>query len=201
MSSTAFRCQRPWQDAGMSAEIVLLCEDQSTNSFVRRFLRLRAARLTSRAIHTEDLPHGSQSGEQWVREKYPDQLRAIRSQQGAWLIVVIDADRHTTQQRIAQLDEECKAQEVPPRTDSAWRTKPPRRFAEELYRMCHRAQQLREPAPPSLEESCREYTDSTSRAEAPGSPTNPLRRQPGPLLTPPAASPRRRGPRCCPRCP
>lgn len=173
----------------MSAEIVLLCEDQSTNSFVRRFLRLRAARFTSHAIHTEDLPHGSQSGEQWVRERYPTELKAIRSRQGAYLIVVIDADQRTTQQRRAQLDEECRAQEIPPRTDmdpviilvprrniETWFAyldgesvdetedysargfkAPPRRFAEELYRMCHRAQQLREPAPPSLEESCREY--------------------------------------------
>ena len=121
--------------------------------------------------------------------RYPDQLRAIRSRQGALLIVVIDADRHTTQQRRAQLDEECKAQEVPPRTDtdpvmilvprrnietwfayldgesvdesedySAWRSRDPRGFAEELYRMCHRAQRLRDPAPPSLEESCGEYS-------------------------------------------
>ena len=35
---------------------------------------------------------------------------------------------------------------------------PPRRFAEELYRMCHEAQQLRPPVPKSLEESCREYS-------------------------------------------
>ena len=170
----------------MSAKIVLLCEDQSTNTFVRRFLRGR--QFKAHDITTPSLPHGSQSGEQWVRERYPTELKAIRSRRGAYLIVVIDADRHTTQQRKNQLDEECKAQEVPQREDgdpvillvprrnietwfayldgesvdetedySAWRSKDPRPFAEELYRMCHEAQRLREPTPPSLEESCREY--------------------------------------------
>ena len=90
----------------MSVEIVLLCEDQSTNTFVRRFLRGR--QFKARDITTLPLPHGSQSGEQWVRAKYPGQLKAIRSRQGACLIVVLDADRHTTQQRRAQLDEECR---------------------------------------------------------------------------------------------
>ena len=40
---------------------------------------------------------------------------------------------------------------------SAWKSKDPRPFADELYRMCHEAQQLRTPAPASLEESCQEY--------------------------------------------
>ncbi len=170
----------------MSVEIVLLCEDQNTNTFVRRFLRGR--QFKARDIRTLPLPHGSQSGEQWVRGRYPTELKAIRSRQGAYLIVVIDADRHTTQQRRFQLDEECRAKEVQPRTDrdpvillaprrnietwfayldgesveetedySAWNSKDPRRFAEELYRMCHEVQRLREPVPASLAESCQEY--------------------------------------------
>lgn len=170
----------------MSVEIVLLCEDQNTNTFVRRFLRGR--QFKARDIRTLPPPHGSQSGEQWVRERYPTELKAIRSRQGAFLIVVIDADQHTTQERRSQLDEECRAQEVPKRTEKdpvillvprrnietwfaylggesvdetqdygAWKSKDARPFAEELYRMCHEAQRLRDPAPPSLEESCREY--------------------------------------------
>ena len=39
----------------------------------------------------------------------------------------------------------------------AWKSKDPRPLAEELFRMCHEAQRLRDPAPPSLEESCQEY--------------------------------------------
>ncbi len=146
----------------MSARIVLVCEDTPTDSFVRRFLRSR--QFKARDIRTLPLPHGSQSAEQWVRAKYPDQLKAIRSRQDAFLIVVIDADRHTTQQRRSQLDEECR---TPLPTDGesidetleyrAWKSKNPRPLADKLYRMCHEDQDLRRPSPTSLEESCKEY--------------------------------------------
>ena len=170
----------------MSVRIVLLCEDAATNTFVRRFLRRR--QFKARDIRTLPIPHGSQSGEQWVRQKYPSELRAIRSRQNAFLIVVIDADAYTTQVRRSQLDDECRAQKVPvrgpedpvlvivPRRNietwfayldgisvnetvdyNAYKSKDPRPFAEELYRMCHEYQQLRPPVPPSLAESCQEY--------------------------------------------
>ena len=170
----------------MSVRIVLLCEDAATNTFVRRFLRRR--QFKARDIRTLPIPHGSQSGEQWVRQKYPSELKAIRSRQNAFLIVVIDADTHTTQARRSQLDDECNAEQVPARKPadpviiivprrnietwfayldgisveetvdySAYKSKDPRPFAEELYRMCHEYQQLRPPVPPSLSESCQEY--------------------------------------------
>lgn len=170
----------------MSVRIVLLCEDAATDTFVRRFLRRR--QFKARDITTLPLPHGSQSGEQWVREKYPSELKAIRSRQDAFLIVVIDADTHTTQARRSQLDNECRTQQVPPRKPAdpaiiivprrnietwfayldgesvdeivdyrAYKSKDPRPFAEELYRMCHEAQKLRAPVPPSLDEACQEY--------------------------------------------
>ena len=97
----------------MSVRIVLLCEDAATNTFVRRFLRRR--QFKARDITTLPIPHGSQSGEQWVRQKYPSELKAIRSRQDAFLIVVIDADTHTTQARRSQLDGECNTQKVPAR--------------------------------------------------------------------------------------
>ncbi len=97
----------------MSVRIVLLCEDAATDTFVRRFLRRR--QFKAHDITTLPIPHGSQSGEQWVREKYPSELKAIRSRQDAFLIVVIDADTHTTQARRSQLDNECRTQTVPTR--------------------------------------------------------------------------------------
>ena len=170
----------------MSVRIVLLCEDAATDTFVRRFLRRR--QFKARDIRTLPIPHGSQSGEQWVRQKYPSELKAIRSRQNAFLIVVIDADTHTTQTRRSQLDDECRTQQVHARKPadpaiiivprrnietwfayldgisvdetvdySAYKSKDPRPFAEELYRMCHEYQQLRPPEPPSLSESCQEY--------------------------------------------
>lgn len=49
-------------------KIVLLCEDQRTNSFVRNFLKHRNFKK-GRDITT--LVASSGSGEQWVRKQYP----------------------------------------------------------------------------------------------------------------------------------
>ena len=95
--------------------IVLLCEDSQTDSFVRRFLKRR--NFGARDIRTLVLPAGSGSGEQWVRERYPSELRAIRGKKGAYLIVVTDADVDTTATRRTRLDEECVQRNVPVRTD------------------------------------------------------------------------------------
>ena len=95
----------------MSVRIVLLCEDAATDTFVRRFLSKR--NFNRRDIQT--LPFTSSSAEYWVRKKYPNELKAIRSRRDAFLIVVIDADRNTTQFRRSQLDDECKTQQVPAR--------------------------------------------------------------------------------------
>ena len=95
--------------------ITLLCEDLQTDVFVRRFLKHRNFR--SRDIRTRELPDGSQSGEQWVRERYPDELKAIRGRRNAYLIVVTDADTNTTADRRAELDAACDEKQVPRRGD------------------------------------------------------------------------------------
>lgn len=95
--------------------ITLLCEDSQTDAFVRRFLKRRNFR--GRDIGTLPLPSGSQSGEQWVRERYPHELQAIRQRQGAYLIVVADADKNSTADRRAQLDAACDEKQVPRRDE------------------------------------------------------------------------------------
>lgn len=97
-----------------AVRIVLLCEDSQTDSFVRRFLKRR--NFKARDIDTLPLPDGQRSGEQWVRERYPVELRAIRGRQRAYLIVVTDADAETTEVRRCRLDEECRQEDVPVRT-------------------------------------------------------------------------------------
>ena len=97
----------------MNVRIVLLCEDSQTESFVRRFLGHR--RFRHRDIFTIPLPHGKQSGEQWVRTQFPKELKAIRTRQQAYLVVVIDADARTTADTKAWLDAECHTQKVTPR--------------------------------------------------------------------------------------
>lgn len=95
--------------------ITVLCEDLQTDVFVRRFLKHRNFR--SRDIRTLPLPGGRQSGEQWVRERYPEELKAIRRRQGAYLLVVTDADTHSTAVRRGQLDAACDEKETPRRDD------------------------------------------------------------------------------------
>lgn len=96
--------------------IVLLCEDSQTDAFVRRFLKRRHFR--GRDIRTLPLPGGHQSGEQWVRERFPGELQAIRRRQRAYLIVVTDADADSTNTRRARIDTECRHKNVPVRTDN-----------------------------------------------------------------------------------
>ena len=95
--------------------IVLLCEDKKTDSFVRSFLRHRNFR--GRDITTLALPAGRQAGEQWVREKYPKELKTIRQKHGAYLIVVTDADSGSTEDRREKLRSECNLQKVQPRNE------------------------------------------------------------------------------------
>ncbi|MCY4511277.1 MAG: hypothetical protein OXG35_30575 [Acidobacteria bacterium] len=83
---------------------------------MRRFLKRR--RFRSRDITTLPLPGGNQSGEQWVRVRYPAELRAIRGRQRSCLIVVTDADAGSTEARRAQLEAECRQQQIPPREDA-----------------------------------------------------------------------------------
>ena len=95
--------------------VTLLCEDSQTDSFVRRFLRRR--NVPSRDIRTLPLPHGAGSGEQWVRQRFPVELRAIRAVKNAYLIVVTDADIGPTQARRAQLEAECEREGIPRRRE------------------------------------------------------------------------------------
>lgn len=96
-------------------KIILFCEDQQTNSFVRNFLKHRNFKK-GRDITT--LLASSGSGEQWVRKQYPKQLNAIRNRKNAYLIVVIDADIHTLDYRHQQLKQECEENHISPRNSS-----------------------------------------------------------------------------------
>ena len=95
-----------------SVTIVLLCEDKQTESFVCNFLKHRNFKK-GRDITT--LVASSGSGEQWVRKQYPKQLNAIRNRKNAYLIVVIDADTNTIDDRHEQLKKECEDKDILPR--------------------------------------------------------------------------------------
>ena len=84
-------------------QVVVLCEDRAQYHFVRKYLRLRGiTRIVQRTS-----PLGRGAGEQWVRRKYAEEIRAYRSKAsylGIALAVMIDADLHRVNDRKRQLN-------------------------------------------------------------------------------------------------
>jgi len=83
-------------------KIVILCEDIQQQVFAHFFLKKRGFRGLFRF---EVCPKGSQSGEQYVRTRYPVEVEAYRQKrkERIGLVVLIDADRGTLQERLNQL--------------------------------------------------------------------------------------------------
>lgn len=97
----------------MSVQVVILSEDLQTATFIRRFLRERGYK--NHQLRVEVAPKGKGSGEQWVRDQYPYELRA-RREKNTVLIVGTDADEMTVAQRIGTLDGQCRSENVAVRT-------------------------------------------------------------------------------------
>lgn len=84
--------------------VVILCEDRQQEVFARHFLEKRGF---SGQFIVKICPKGQQSGEQYVREQYPREVKAYRSKcnhVSISLVVLIDADTKTVTQRLNQLD-------------------------------------------------------------------------------------------------
>jgi hypothetical protein len=85
-------------------KIAVLCEDRQQEVFARHFLKKRGFRGNFTFF---TCPDGSQSGEQYVRLRYPGEVIEYRRQANflsIGLVVVIDADKKTVTERINQLD-------------------------------------------------------------------------------------------------
>ena len=82
-------------------QIVILCEDIQQQVFAHYFLKKRGFG----PFRFEVCPKGSQSGEQYVRTRYPVEVKAYRQKrkERIGLVVLIDADRGTLQERLNQL--------------------------------------------------------------------------------------------------
>ena len=84
-------------------QLVILCEDRQQEVFARHFLKKRG--FTGR-VDPKICPPGSQSGEQYVRTEYPKEVKAYRQKKNSLsigLVVLIDADTGTLQERLNQL--------------------------------------------------------------------------------------------------
>jgi hypothetical protein len=94
------------------SQVVLLLEDDRHLQFIFKYLRILD--FGTHAMRVVKSPSGAGSAEQWVRKRFAVEVEARRSRQAETkLIVIIDADVHTVQQRILQLDQALREGGVP----------------------------------------------------------------------------------------
>jgi hypothetical protein len=99
------------------AQLVLLCEDKQHEAFARRFLN--AMGWETRAMRVEKAPGGRGAGEQFVRERFPLELKAHRSRPVSQaLVVMIDGDSDGVRARLHQLGQACRDAGVAERTEA-----------------------------------------------------------------------------------
>ncbi len=162
-------------------KITVLCEDKQHETFIRRFLRKR-----NRKIYAVPRT-GAGAGDQFVRDNYPAQLDAVRKRGGILVVMIDGDENGIKQRQkqideackqrgisprkprdkvaifvpmrnietwLAYLDgEDVNETDTYPRLE---RERQCRRHVDILYQMCIE-EQLRAPAPASLEAACREY--------------------------------------------
>ena len=94
----------------------VLCEDKLTHCYIRRFLISQG--INGRKIFQLPLPAAG-CGEQYVRSQFPKYLNALRSRSydANVLVVAIDADTKTFQERKSQLFASCETADIPTRTE------------------------------------------------------------------------------------
>lgn len=95
--------------------VVILCEDLQQYVFARNFLLKRGFKGN---FEPRICPSGQQSGEQYVRDRYPTEVRAYYRKKNylkITLIVVIDADTTTVANRLDQLEQALEENSLPRR--------------------------------------------------------------------------------------
>jgi hypothetical protein len=104
-------------NARASMRGVVLCEDKLTERFVRKLLGSLGFD-TQRRIRFETAPSGSGSGEAWVKQRYPHEVRLLRSkrhQRDLCLLAIRDGDRFGVDVRKRELDEQLETEQLAPR--------------------------------------------------------------------------------------
>lgn len=87
-------------------QVVILCEDRQQEVFARYFL-IKCG-IDRKRIRVNIAPRGTGSGEQFVRENYPAEVKSLRSRSylNISLLIMIDADpENSVGNRLAQLDD------------------------------------------------------------------------------------------------
>lgn len=97
-------------------QIVILCEDRQQELFARCFLEIYLDIHTNRFRVTHYPKTGQGSGEQSVRNKYVDEITTYRNQSNRKkiaLVVFIDADHDTIEQRRRYLNQALSGKKLP----------------------------------------------------------------------------------------
>src|SRR6266571_4975890 len=97
--------------------LLVVSEDKQQETFSRRALMRFGYRRHELSFATA--PSGRGAGEQFVRTRYARELRIVRgtTYQRVGLVVMVDADTSTVQERSNQLAGELAGSSLPPRTD------------------------------------------------------------------------------------
>ena len=97
-------------------QLVLLCEDQQQETFLRRFFT--AMGWKGRQLTFKLSPLGKGSAEQFVRQEFPKEIAAYRrnrNRKGCELVIMLDGDVAGADARLKALDEACRQASVAPR--------------------------------------------------------------------------------------
>ncbi len=93
-----------------NARIIIVCEDIQHRTFLYRLLKELG--FSTRRFRIEQAPSGKGSAEQWVRESYADEVAVYRrksSHMDIGLIVMMDADAYSVQERQRELQQQLSS--------------------------------------------------------------------------------------------
>lgn len=94
--------------------LTIICEDTQHECFARRFLS--GMGWDKRGLRIVKSPSGRGSGEQWVRQKYAEELKSFRKRHVEYAFIsILDGDAHGVLGRIQQFDNSCGELGIPHR--------------------------------------------------------------------------------------
>jgi hypothetical protein len=119
------------------SQVIVLIEDSIHQRFVFRYLR--RCGLEQHMMRFVSYPAGKGSGEQWVRQQFAVEVEVYRRRRAnaeTTLIVVIDADDRSVDERLAQLDrslDEALADRIRPDAEQIARLVPKRNIETWIF--------------------------------------------------------------------
>ena len=101
------------------ARVVVICEDSQHRTFIYRLLR--SLGFPRHRLDVKPAPVGGGAADQWVRERYADEVDAYRrksSYRHIGLVTVVDADENSMQRRYQQFSEQLASEDLSRRGDA-----------------------------------------------------------------------------------